>query len=288
MNPREFEILNLISKRNAAERPVPAAVELALKPGAPAIPEMIATAFETASQEVQSRVRAYCAQDPEYAALLATYEGFARQEEVKESPVQGSILAEMTVAAFGLNRTDQPQPKRGPTTPSPVAGNLTPLLHDPNRWPKLLSSLRTWFPAFIKYVGLPADSSNDLLTWVENQFPTIGTERFRTAFPRWVRAFAQARGLSDELPELPNEVTREWFTVLSFKQILEEGDEYELPEQKSFRVKASHERFPTVEEFERYTPDQESLPPDVVDYRRELAVQTRDRVALTWAAIEQN
>jgi hypothetical protein len=106
MNPREFEILNLLSATETVPgltpKPVDLAQALAADPNAPAMTDLMAIAAGTASEPVITKVNAYCEAHPEYGEMLELFKRFASNEEIPEPPIEGSILERMKVNDFGL------------------------------------------------------------------------------------------------------------------------------------------------------------------------------------------
>jgi hypothetical protein len=169
MNPREFELVNLDSKTRAAGRPLPRAVELALRPGAPLVADLIAVASGTAPPPVAAAVLAYCAKDPEYAAVLETYRRFARDEDFADPPAEGSSLAGMTTAAF--------RDGEGPPAAQPESGwtalGLTALglSANPADHRTLLERLQVWLSVLFEELGLPPGRVGAFLGVVEERLP---------------------------------------------------------------------------------------------------------------------
>lgn len=111
MNPREFEILSLLSAKEAANL-VPESVKRVQSiadDSAPAMTDFMAVAAGTASGDVIAAVTAYCDAHPEYVEMLEHIKLFARDQEMPEPAIKGSILERMKISDFdrrGMERID--------------------------------------------------------------------------------------------------------------------------------------------------------------------------------------
>lgn len=116
MNPREFELLNLLSAHETtgkpAAKPVKLAKILAGDPAAPAMTDLMAVAAQTADAGVVEKVTTYCKAHPEYGEMLEQFARFAKDEEIPEPPIEGSILERLKGGDF----TEQVSSLRGGET----------------------------------------------------------------------------------------------------------------------------------------------------------------------------
>jgi hypothetical protein len=229
MNAREIEILNLISNEEATNQPLPWALWVALKPGAPLQADMIAVATETATSEVTAAILAYCKKDPEYAQLLERYQR-NRPDKPKPRSVPTPALPDDTQTRRGSAETDI---------------GLTALSRNSERWAELHDRLIPWVDQFLAIIALPAEQGIAFLSFVKEQLPVAAHRRFGDELVTWLREFA-ARHDSKSIEAVTTHSIREAIEAAAVRRVLSLETKGEPSWAREFRTSALNQNPTTI------------------------------------------